>query len=267
MNILTIDNECLALDSLNNAVTAAEPGAAIRGFTRVSEALIAVEQNGYRPDVAFLDIEMPGMTGIELASRIKKASPETWLIFVTGFSQYALEAFSVHAGGYLLKPTTPERIREELDQVGIRQQLPRKAEQLLEVHCFGNFEVFSAGAPVVFSRKKAKELFAYLVHKRGAACATREIAAVLFEDAPYDLTRQSYLQTIIASMHRSLKDVGGESVVSRTFGSLAVDTSLIDCDYYRFLSMDLAAINSYTGEYMSQYEWGEFTLDYLNQQK
>jgi two-component system LytT family response regulator len=266
LNILTIDNERLALEYLNNAIMTVEPETVLRTFFHVSEALKAVEQEGYRPNVAFLDIEMPGMTGIELAGRIKKASPETWIIFVTGFSQYALEAFSVHASGYLLKPITIDRIKEELDQVGILRTEAQKTENKLYVHCFGNFEVFYQGVPVVFSRKKSKELFAYLIHKRGASCTTRELAAVLFEDSPYDSTHQSYLQTLIVSMNHALKDIGEESIIIKTFGSLAVDTTRIDCDYYRFLNMDVSAINSYTGEYMSQYEWGEFTLDYLNQQ-
>lgn len=191
------------------------------------------------------------MTGIELASRIKKASPKTWLIFVTGYSQYALEAFSVHAEGYLLKPPTSESIREELNAMGIYQPVERKPKKSLQVHCFGNFEVFSNGVPVTFSRKKAKELFAYLVHKRGAACTTRELAAVLFDDAPYDVTHQSYLQTLITSKNHAFRDVNEGTVVIRNFGTLAVNVSLIDCDYYRFLSMNLMAINLYTGEYMS----------------
>jgi two-component SAPR family response regulator len=267
LKILTLDNESLALESLNNAVRAAEPGALLKSFTRASEALAALEKDHYRPDVAFLDIEMPGMTGIELAGRIRKASPGTWLIFVTGYSQYALEAFNVHASGYLLKPVTKEDIREELNLIERRTPSGKEPEKILQVHCFGNFEVFSAGVPVVFTRKKAKELFAYLVHKRGAVCTTREMAAVLFEDMPYDLARQNYLQTLITSMTQSLRNVGAESAVIRTFGALAVNTACIDCDFYRFLSMDLAAVNSYTGEYMSQYEWGEFVLEYLNQQK
>lgn len=267
MKILTIDNERLALGLLNDAITQTAPEAELTSFTRVSEALRAVEQGGYRPDVAFLDIEMPVMTGIELASRIKKASPLTWLIFVTGYSQFALEAFSVHAIGYLLKPVTPQRIAEELAIVGRLQPPAQNPLHPLRVQCFGNFEVFADDKPIVFGRKKAKELFAYLVHKRGTTSTTRELAAVLFEDAPYDLTHQSYLQTLISSLFHTLKEAGEESVIIRSFGSLSVDVSRLDCDYYRFLAMDVAAVNAYTGEYMSQYEWAEFTIDFLNRQK
>jgi two-component system, LytTR family, response regulator len=77
VKILTIDNERLALQSLNDAILNVEPDAELSSYRKVSEALKAVEQEGYRPEAAFMDIEMPGMTGIELAGRIKKASPGT----------------------------------------------------------------------------------------------------------------------------------------------------------------------------------------------
>jgi two-component SAPR family response regulator len=267
VKILTIDNERLALQSLNDAILNVEPDAELSSYRKVSEALKAVEQEGYRPEAAFMDIEMPGMTGIELAGRIKKASPGTWIIFVTGFSSYALDAFSVHASGYIMKPVTPERIREEPDHIGVVSNLQTSQDQRLQVRCFGNFEVLKNGTPVQFSKKKAKELFAYLVHKRGTSCTTRELAAVMFEDAPYDLTHQSYLQTIIANMCHMLKDIDEEAVIVRTFGAIAIDPSRIDCDYYRFLEMDPAAVNAYAGEYMSQYEWGEFTVGILDQKQ
>jgi len=267
MKILTTDNERSALNILNRAIEKVIPDAELKSFSRASAAVKEVCENGFCPDVAFLDIEMPGMTGIELAGKIKKAHPETWIIFVTGFSQYALEAYSVHAGGYLMKPVTPERISEELKQIGLKPALKPESGYRIRVQCFGNFEIFVDGKPLDFPRKKAKELFAYLVHKRGTASTTREIASILFEDAPYDTAEQSYLQTIVASMCRALKDAGEEKVIVKNFGSLAIDPALIDCDYYRFLDMDPAAVNSYTGEYMSQYDWGEFMVGVLNNKK
>ena len=64
-----------------------------------------------------------------------------------------------------------------------------------------------------------------------------------------------------------LKDIDEEAVIVRTFGAIAIDPSRIDCDYYRFLEMDPAAVNAYAGEYMSQYEWGEFTVGILDQKQ
>ena len=263
MKVLAVDNERASLHILNRAILENAPDAELFSFTSATAALEAVEQNGLRPDAAFLDIEMPDMTGLALAGRIKLASPRTWIVFVTGFSQYALDAFAVHANGYLLKPVGAEQVRAEFAQIGVRPAPSPGPVDGLYVQCFGNFEVFYQGKPLDFKRQKAKELFAYLVHKRGAKCSTRELAAVLFEDEPYDKTRQSYLQTIIAVLQRSLSECGAGGVLMRKFGVLCVDPSRLDCDYYRFLALDPAAVNSYAGEYMDQYEWARFTAAYL----
>lgn len=69
------------------------------------EALRAIGEEA--PEVAFLDIRMPGLTGLELASRIE---PRTHVVFVTAFDQYAVEAFDRDAVDYLLKPVDEERL-------------------------------------------------------------------------------------------------------------------------------------------------------------
>ena len=266
MKILTVDNERSALNNLNRAVLEAAPKAELVSLSSAGEALAEIEKNGLRPDVAFLDIDMPEMTGIELTGRIKTVSPDTWIIFVTGYTQYSLDAYAVHAGGYLLKPVTADDIREELGVIGHVPHIYEMSRKPLQVQCFGNFEVFQDGQPLNFKRKKSKELFAYLVHKRGASCTTREMSALLFEDTPFDMTRRSYLQTIIISMCSTFREAGEDDIFIRKYGSIAVDTSRFDCDYYRFLDLDPESVNAYTGEYMNQYEWAELTAGYLSMQ-
>lgn len=115
--------------------------------------------------------------------------------------------------------------------------------------------------PVHFDRSRAKEIFAYLVHRHGSSCSSREIAAALFEDEPYDKSRQSYLQTLIVSMMKSLKAVGAEEAIHKDYNSLSVNTKVLDCDYYRFAELDAGAVNAYANEYMSQYYWADFMMD------
>ena len=64
-----------------------------------------------RPDVAFLDIRMPGLTGLEVAAGALQASPATQVVFVTAYDQYAIDAFDKGAVDYLLKPIARERLR------------------------------------------------------------------------------------------------------------------------------------------------------------
>lgn len=267
MKVLTTDNEKSPLNILNRTILEVVPDAELKSFTSAIDAVQEIEQHGFRPDIAFLDIEMPEMNGLQLAGRIKQDSPATWLVFVTGYSQYALQAFSVHANGYLLKPVSADQLRSEFEQLGYKPILESKSNCVLRIQCFGNFEVFCHGEVVDFKRNKAKELFAYLIHKRGTECSTRELASVLFEDAPYTRAQQSYMQTIIMTLCHTLADCGADDVVIRRFGYLSIDTSRVDCDYYRFLDLEPAAVNSYLGEYMAQYSWSEFTVGYLNQKK
>jgi DNA-binding LytR/AlgR family response regulator len=76
------------------------------------EALRAINEEG--PDVAFLDIRMPGLTGLELASRL---DAKTHVVFVTAFDQYAVEAFDRDAVDYVLKPVTDERLAKCVERL------------------------------------------------------------------------------------------------------------------------------------------------------
>ena len=211
-------------------------------------------------DIAFLDIHMRGMTGVELAKELKKVNPKMNIIFVTGFSEYAGEAMKMHASGYIMKPVTKEKVEEELND--LRFPIIPKENALLKVQCFGNFDVFTPdGKPVHFERSKSKEIFAYLVHRHGSSCTIKEIAAALFEDEPYDKKQQNYLQILISAMMKSLKKIGAEKVVNKSYNSLSVDVSTLDCDYYRFAELDAGSVNAYQNEYMSQYYWADFMFD------
>ena len=86
------------------------------------------------------------------------------------------------------------------------------------------------GTPLKFERSRAKEIFAYLVHRCGSGCSTKEIAAALFEDEPYDKNQQSYLQTLIAAMNKSLKKAGAAKVINKSYNSLSVNVDLLDCE-------------------------------------
>jgi DNA-binding LytR/AlgR family response regulator len=79
------------------------------------EALRAIDQDS--PDVAFLDIRMPGLTGLELASRVER---RTHVVFVTAFDQYAVEAFERDAVDYLLKPVSDERLARSIERLGAK---------------------------------------------------------------------------------------------------------------------------------------------------
>ena len=258
MKILAVDDEALALEMLTEAIEEAVPDAELKAFQKPSQLLAEAQQNGC--DVAFLDIHMRGITGVKLAKKLKEVNPKMNIIFVTGFDEYTGDAMRLRASGYIMKPVTAEKIAEEMEE--LRFPIIPKSDALLRVQCFGNFDVFTPdGKPLHFERSKSKEVFAYLVHRQGSSCTIKEIAATLFEDMPYDKKQQAYIQKIMSAMMKSLKNAGAEKVINKSYNSLSVNPSMLDCDYYRFKELDGGAVNAYQNEYMAQYYWADFMFE------
>ncbi len=254
MLIFVLDDEKYVLENTRDIIAQVAPDAEIMTFTRAFRSLDMIRDQGIKPDIAFCDIEMPGLSGLQYAAELKSVSPETRIVFVTAYPQYAVDAFKVRAQGYILKPLQPDQIKEEL------MLLPGPLTELqgkLEVRCFGSFNVSWQGKPLTFARNKTMELLAYLVDAEGAWCKSGDIVNVLWEDGGED--KKQYLRVLSADLVQVLRQIGMEGVLLKKRGQMAVDTSLLDCDYYRMLEGDIQAVNSYTGEYMKQYSWAELT--------
>lgn len=256
MNIYAIDDEKIALNALVRAIEEAVPEATIYSFTKPSELIAAIPTTPC--DVAFLDIQMPGTTGLEVAKKIKQVYPKVNIVFVTGYAEYTGDAMSLRASGYVRKPVTREKIEEEMSELR-NPIVERPEDKPVYVQCFGNFEVFVNGAPVNFRRAKAKELFAYLIDRQGARCTMNELAAVLWEDRDDSESLKTQLRIIISSLRTTLKEAGAHHVIIKEFNKIAVNTRVINCDFYNYNASPMTAINNYRGEYMAQYSWAEAT--------
>lgn len=255
MNILAVDDELNALDGLKSALSRALPEAIVHTFRSGAAALAFAKDT--RCEVAFLDIEMRDISGLEMAKRLKEQSPYTNVVFVTGYSEYAIDAFQVNASGYLLKPVTAEKIMSSMEN--LRNPIAPKPPSVLRVQCFGNFEVFWDDEPIKFKYHKTKELFAYLIDRKGTVCYNGELMAILWEDEAGERKR-SYLSNLSLDLINTLSSLGCTDVVMKRRGALYVVPEKLNCDYYDWDRGLLYAVNSYCGEYMSQYSWAEMTL-------
>lgn len=263
MMIFAVDDEPKMLKLLHNAIAEAEPEAEIMDFSKTSDVLNALTERGVRPDAVFSDVEMPGMDGLELAVRVKRAAPDARIIYVTGYPNYAVQAYRLHVHGFILKPVDSERIREELEQFPAP---PAPRPNKLRVQCFGHFEVYWQNKPLIFSRKQSKELLAFLVDREGAACSAEDIAAALWEDEDAKAAKNR-IRVLINDLRKTLRGVGMEDVLIREHRQLAIRRELVDCDYWRMLAGDVGAMNAFRGEYMTEYSWAELTLGGLHFRK
>ena len=105
---LARDELCFQLQQIGGIEIVAQAGNGV-------EALTVIEE--YQPDVVMLDVQMPGLTGFEVARRVMQAGIECQVVFVTAFDQYAIDAFDVNAVDYLLKPVEPERLGMAVERV------------------------------------------------------------------------------------------------------------------------------------------------------
>lgn len=259
--IFAVDDVPGVLQTLHDAIAEALPDAEILDFRRGQDALAAVTERGLRPSVVFSDIQMPDMNGLQLATAVRTASPNTRIIFVTAYTDYALEAWRRHTHGYLLKPVTAEDIREAVSHLPAP---PESEPERLTVRCFGHFEVFYRGEPVIFARKQSKELLALLIDREGAACTAEEAIAALWEDETDMQAAKGRLRKLLSDLRATLHGIGMDDVLIRERRQVAVRRTRLDCDYYRLLEGDPSAVNAYRGEYMIDYSWAEMTAGRLH---
>lgn len=132
MKVLIVDDEPLARDTVRDALKGEEDMRIVAECGDGEEAVAAVREHG--PDLVFLDIRMPGLSGFEVLGELDGATPD--IVFVTAHDEHALRAFEVNAVDYLLKPFTDERFRETMRRVRERSSgsvaaSPRQLRRLL----------------------------------------------------------------------------------------------------------------------------------------
>lgn len=259
MNYLVVDDERPAREEMELLLANIMPDARIICCADAGAALACAQAEQF--DIAFLDVELGTSSGILLAKQLKDIQPDIHIIFATSYPHYAVDAFSVRATGYLLKPIQEEHIHRELSFVYGKTKTDKK---MTRIQTFGGFEVYVRDERITFKRKKSKELLAYLVVRRGAGVSIRDAHGILFEDKPYD---KGYFHVILSDLKQALREAEAEDILIKTRNSIAVDPQKIDCDYYRFLNGDVQAINSYHGDFLPGYEWAEFSVAYMDSKK
>src|SRR5258708_6771713 len=108
---LARDELCFLLEKVGGVEVIGQAGNGV-------EALNVIEE--YQPDLVMLDVQMPGLTGFEVARRVLQAGFDSQVVFVTAFDQYAIDAFEVNAVDYLLKPVEPERLAKAAERARTR---------------------------------------------------------------------------------------------------------------------------------------------------
>lgn len=265
---IIVDDEPAAIGKLEKMLLETEGMRIIGTFTDPVAALEFVQQN--QTDIAFLDIEMPKLTGIELADRLMDIQNTINIVFVTAYSEYAVDAFRCHALDYLLKPVEKERLHMTISRLSYIAALPVLSPHRVTVNCFGRLTVTIDGQPLKFRTSKAEELFAYLVDNNGQPVHRNHIMDAFWND--YDGDRALILfNTTLHYLKKAFLQFGVKLSVIHHRGSYSLDMSGIECDAVLFrnkadklkkISNENVkafedAMDLYTGGYLEQneYDW------------
>lgn len=218
-----VDDEAYSLNLIHIFLGRIDGLEIVGSTTDAYEALADVRR--LRPDVVFLDIEMPGMSGIELAERIMNDQPDIHLIFVTAYDRYAIHAFEQGALDYLLKPLEMERLQKTMQRIRKIREAATAAEPSpagrradtagirMKIWLLGSFAAEGERNELLrFRTAKEKELFAYLAVHVGSRVHRDTIIDTLW---PEDDPRRAkvYLHTCISLLRKDIKHAGFMEIV------------------------------------------------------
>ena len=261
MYTLTVDDRELIVTSMIAILKQLDPNGMHLGATSAKDALNLAMKSPL--DVAFLDVEMPGeMNGLSLGKQLKNRYPKLNIIIITGYKEYAIDAYELDASGYLLKPITKETVAHQL--LVLRNKPGQSEKSRIRIRCFGTFEAFYNDAPLDFSYSKSKELLACLIDHNGAICSNDILIGCLWPNEPADQHTKARLRKYVKDLKDVFAEVEAENaILHQERVGIGVDTSMFDCDYYRYLQGDPVAVHQFKGEYMSQYDFAEETRSLL----
>jgi two-component SAPR family response regulator len=243
MRVVLVDDDFLALQGLKMELDSIG-GIEIAGMYQDGDsALKAIRR--ICPDVVFLDIEMPGCNGLELFWRILEIQPYANIVFVTAFTQYALQAFELNSRDYLVKPVQKDRLLKTIAR--LRESRPLLPLKKIKIACFRHFSIHyeDRDINVNWRTRKAEELLAYLICKKGDFVAKEKIADALWPELDGDKS----MANLYLTYYYITKQEAASGVIfpiESVRGKMRFCMDRVDCDLLEFdrFAEDCKTINS-----------------------
>jgi two-component system, LytTR family, response regulator len=276
LKAILVDDERLALHYLEKLLRECGGLEIVGRYQNPRRALDELPQ--VKPDVIFLDVEMPELNGIETAEEVLRLSPETDLVFVTAYDEYAVKAFELNALDYVLKPVQRDRLIKTVQRLIDRRHetaVVPLARQTGMIRCFQSLqiEVPPRGPETIRWRTaKAQELFAYLVHRRGQPVRKDALLDLFWPDT--DRKRGfARLYTTIYQIRKTLKELDVGIHIANCDDGYLLDMNHVRLDVDEWergvrelspvtgetLSEHLSLLELYRGDYLDDYDylWAE----------
>lgn len=211
MKIIIVDDEYETLEEIRSLVLADDKLEMMGTFLNPLEALEFADK--HEPDGALIDIQMPAMSGIELAEQLLNKYPKMQIGFITAYNHYATEAFDVGAIDYILKPVHPHRFEKTIQRMlGQYQQKEPLQNSSIRIQSFGVGELLVDETPIKWNRSKSREIFFYLLCHMDRKKNKFVICDALWPDCDPQKALMN-LQTAVYSLRKTLGVMQGRNVI------------------------------------------------------
>jgi two-component SAPR family response regulator len=212
------------------------------------ESIALEEVEKLKPDIVFLDINMPEIKGTSLFTQIKKVCPLTQIVFVTAYDEYAVEAFELNASDYIVKPIRKERLQKTIKRLKNSNKTEEKSSgnNKISIKCLGAFSIKMNGTVlnINWRTKKVEELIAYLACCRGEFIPKAKIAGVLWPDLETSKSK-SNLYLTYHYLKKQSEQNGFDFPIESIKGKMRIKMEEVDIDIDRFIKdvENIGAIN------------------------
>lgn len=232
MRAIAVDDEKLGLGRIVRLLKGSEYFSCVKGYTKPEEAIKYFEEDN--ADIAFLDIEMPEMNGLQLSETLMERNPRLEVVFVTAYDKYALQAFEINAIGYLLKPVELKKINDKIERILIRQKGVKIQEKLnvIYIQTFEHFLVSfdkSMKNTIKFRTEKAKELLGYLLSYQGKPVSKDKIIYTLWPDMEPERAAKNF-HTTCYYIRKVFKNLGVNNLILRKQNGYSINEECIASD-------------------------------------
>ena len=266
MTAILIDDEMPALMVLEHYLCLTGEISVLGKYSDPFEGIEAV--TSLKPQTVFLDIDMPELKGIETASIIMEKFPDTIIVFVTAYSEYAVQAYEISALDYLLKPISKERLDKTINRLK-NSMVPNQAagKRRLKIKCLGGFSLGWEGEePIKWRSRKTQEVIAFLIQNKEVIISSEVLIDTIWPDA-YQENGSHLLRNAIYYIRRALKDYGvtDKEISIKNRYCLMIGDADLDVDvfkrHYEQLQSDaeikryIECTDRYTGEYFAGNGW------------
>lgn len=254
MRTIVVDDEQLMLKRFVRLSKGIADLNLVGQFECAADAVAYARENPV--ELAFLDVAMPIVSGVELAQQLREIRPDMMIVFVTAYDNYIWDFNQIGGDYYILKPYSKEVLEMAMDRIRL---LARRQHKELYIQTFGRFVVLKDGEPLPL-RGKTKEILALVVTKRGREVSNEEIYNTIWEGREYGSQSMNVFHIALHRLKQVLKNAGCERLLISTPRGQMVNTDLFDCDYYAWQDQNMDRRDRFDGEFMSEYSWGEAYL-------